>query len=653
VMDRKEATIGVLEGKQIKVLRKMSSGVPGKIRAGGQCLAQDTLIMKDNGELVEIKDSHNPLLIVSENLNQEKTEETPLITKWENKKQLFKVTTCYPHLEIKASKDHTFFVRGENGVEEKILSEIKEGEYLVMPEKIDLNLENQKIEFKPNIKQAFNMKIPNIPEKMTPELARILGYYLGDGSYEIDRLTFFEQRKEVAESYKQLIERNFGIDVKYSFRKDKNYHQIRIYSRIIAQLFKQIFSEKDKTLEGKVPAIVLMSSDKVLASFIAGFFDAEGYISKTRIALGIHNKMIARQLQFALLRLGIVSSVNEYDNRKNPYSDKIRYTLAIDDFEAVRRFQNLCNFISTEKQEKLTNMILGRSNRSIVRQIAVNGREVARILRNSGVPTTQFMCPDFFVNKKQLNKELFKKNIIDKLENEDLKRRLEMFYNSNLIVVKIAKIEPLDEQVTVDIETKNHNFIANGLIVHNSSARFERITEGLAKEFFRRVAESMKEIFFNMPKLKGILVGGPVPTKEEFLEEGQLVTKLKEMVIGVKDIGNTDESGLTDLVEISKDVLADQEIIKEKKILEKFFETLGKRPEMAAYGEEKVKKALKYGAVQLLLLSKKLKKELIKELREMAISISAEVEMISVETPEGEQFWNISGIGAILRFATG
>jgi len=219
---------------------------------------------------------------------------------------------------------------------------------------------------------------------------------------------------------------------------------------------------------------------------------------------------------------------------------------------------------------------------------------------------------------------------------------------------KVIKVNSLNRETKlIDIETECKNFFANNLLVHNSSARFERITEGLAKEFFRRVAESMKEIFFDMPKLKGIIVGGPVPTKEEFLEEGQLVTKLKEMVIGVKDIGNTDESGLTDLVEISRDVLANQEIIKEKKLLEKFFETLGKRPDMAAYGEEKVRKALKYGAVQILLLSKKLKKEQIIELRGMADSISAETEMVSVETPEGEQFWNISGIGAILRFATG
>lgn len=184
-----------------------------------------------------------------------------------------------------------------------------------------------------------------------------------------------------------------------------------------------------------------------------------------------------------------------------------------------------------------------------------------------------------------------------------------------------------------------------------SAARFERITEGLAKEFFKRVADSMKEMFFDMPKLKGILVGGPIPTKDEFLEYGQLVTKLKDMVIGVRDIGNTDESGLTELVEASKDILANQEIIKEKKLMEKFFHTLGKNPGMAAYGEESVKKAIKYGAVQLLLLSKKLDKAKISELRSLAESISAETELVSVETPEGEQFFNLSGIGALLRFS--
>jgi len=185
-----------------------------------------------------------------------------------------------------------------------------------------------------------------------------------------------------------------------------------------------------------------------------------------------------------------------------------------------------------------------------------------------------------------------------------------------------------------------------------SAARFERITEGLAKEFFRRVADAMKEIFFNMPKLAGILVGGPIPTKEEFLEQGELVTKLKEKVTAVKDIGYTDEHGLKLLVEASQEDIAQQEFIKEKVIIQKFFETLGKSREKATYGYEKTKLALERGAVSVLLLAKKIPREQMQELESLAENIGSEVYIISDENQEGEQFYNLTkGAGAILRFA--
>ena len=46
----------------------------------------------------------------------------------------------------------------------------------------------------------------------------------------------------------------------------------------------------------------------------------------------------------------------------------------------------------------------------------------------------------------------------------------------------------------------------------------------------------------------------------------------------------------------------------------------------------------------------KLSKPLVKELTEMAENIGSEVKVISTETPEGEQFYNMGGIGSILRF---
>lgn len=184
-----------------------------------------------------------------------------------------------------------------------------------------------------------------------------------------------------------------------------------------------------------------------------------------------------------------------------------------------------------------------------------------------------------------------------------------------------------------------------------SSQRFHRITEGLAKEFFRRVADGMKELFFDMPKLKGILVGGPIPTKEEFLEVGELVTKLKEKVIAIKDVGYVDEHGLKLIVEASQEDISNQELVKEKNMVNKFFETLGKSKEKTAYGEERVKLALQRGAAGVVLISKALPKDKIKEYETAAENIGAEVQIISTESQEGEQFLNLTkGVGAILRF---
>jgi len=183
-----------------------------------------------------------------------------------------------------------------------------------------------------------------------------------------------------------------------------------------------------------------------------------------------------------------------------------------------------------------------------------------------------------------------------------------------------------------------------------SSQRFHRITEGLTRDFYKRIAEEMKTAFFENKKLKGIIVGGPVPTKDEFLDEGYLTDQLQKKVIGRLDIGDTDESGLKELVDKAQDILASQEIIREKRLLEKFFETLGEKPDFVVYKEEDIETALGYGAVGVLYLSKDLDREIIRKYKIKAENIGADVEIISTETEEGRQFEQLSGIGALLRF---
>ena len=183
-----------------------------------------------------------------------------------------------------------------------------------------------------------------------------------------------------------------------------------------------------------------------------------------------------------------------------------------------------------------------------------------------------------------------------------------------------------------------------------SSARFERIREGAKKDHFKKVAEYMKEQFLKNKNLKGIIVGGPGPTKYDFIDGGHITTEVKNKIIAVKDLSYTGEFGLQELVDKSQDVLAKEEIVEEKKILERFFELLSTKQGMVSYGIEEVMKNLKSGAVDTLLLSEKLDEKKMEEFENEAKLVGTNVKIISIETREGVQLKEIGKVAAILRY---
>ena len=122
-------------------------------------------------------------------------------------------------------------------------------------------------------------------------------------------------------------------------------------------------------------------------------------------------------------------------------------------------------------------------------------------------------------------------------------------------------------------------------------------------------------------------------------------------VIGIKNLGGTGMHGLQELVELSKDVLAEQEITKQKKILDQFFEKLAKDSDKVSYGEAEVENRLSRGAVEKLIISKSLPIEKVKILKKLAKASSTEIYIVTKETTQGVQFDNLGGVGAILRFA--
>lgn len=186
-----------------------------------------------------------------------------------------------------------------------------------------------------------------------------------------------------------------------------------------------------------------------------------------------------------------------------------------------------------------------------------------------------------------------------------------------------------------------------------SQRRFERIRDIEAHKFFKRVAEIAEGAFLGKP-LKGILIGGPGPTKEEFVRDEYLHHELRKIIIDTFDTGYTDETGLKELVERASGKLADLELVREKKLVERFTLELARSDRgLAEYGTDRVLNQLRNGAVGLLLLSEELPLEKVEEISKLAERYGTEVELISVETDSGTMLYRtFGGIAAVLRYRT-
>jgi len=147
-----------------------------------------------------------------------------------------------------------------------------------------------------------------------------------------------------------------------------------------------------------------------------------------------------------------------------------------------------------------------------------------------------------------------------------------------------------------------------------SAHRFERMIEHAAHEFFVKVAEMSGELFLpKVGQLKGILLGGPGATKEFFYKEGFLHYELQQkVVLPLFDTGYTDEHGLKELVEKATRTLHGLEVTEEKRIVQRLLAEIRKAETgLAAYGPRDVARALELGAVEILLVSDGLRRQLV------------------------------------------
>ena len=233
-----------------------------------------------------------------------------------------------------------------------------------------------------------------------------------------------------------------------------------------------------------------------------------------------------------------------------------------------------------------------------------------------------------------------------------------------------------------------------------SARRYERLRDMQLNEYFTRVGVHANEAFLALDNLKGIILGGPGPTKYDFEKGGYLNYQIKDKILDVVDTAYVEEQGVKEVMEKAPEIMKKVRYIEEKEIMQKFLYEVGHDTGMITYGEAEVRRLLQAGAVRLLILSEAVdlvrvtvkcsacgyeeqytvkaldvasfeqglvgkpcakcnapsfsvvdKKDVVDDLAELSELAGTEVEVISTETEEGQMLKNaFGGIAAMLRF---
>ena len=316
----------------------------------GKCVTPETLIFSGEG-ILPIK-TFKPEKIIEGSFKEKKIKiiglNSPAYTSHfysDGIKPTIRVKTKRGYT-IEGTKNHPILVRDKHGKEKfKTLKEINLEDYIVINRKNDLWGSEVEINYK-NPLPSKKIKKNSIPEKITEDLAYLLGLLVGDGiviyenSYILSNYDEFI-RDEFIRINKELF--NYDLDIK-SKNKD-----IFITSKYLRNFLKFLGLEYKQAHEKEVPICILKAPKRIIIGFLQGLFDTNGTAGKRygNATYSTSSIKLARQVHIILLNFGIVSSLKIKKTKKRPC-----YEIRITGFDSIKFHKDIGFRLPRKKNRK-------------------------------------------------------------------------------------------------------------------------------------------------------------------------------------------------------------------------------------------------------------------------------------------------------------
>ncbi len=192
-------------------------------------------------------------------------------------------------------------------------------------------------------------------KNITPELAEIIGIYVGDGYLryegtrkELDISGGYEEKEYYDGHVIPLVNKTFNTSLTGKFFPSRSTYGFVIRDRSVLKIFKELgFPSGNKSTIIKIPDIIKYSNDKeIIVHFLRGYFDTDGcicfrnrrggksysayqqkYHYHPRIILASVSKPLVEDLRVILTQLGFTFNIFVKESKQKNWNTSFHITL--------------------------------------------------------------------------------------------------------------------------------------------------------------------------------------------------------------------------------------------------------------------------------------------------------------------------------------
>ncbi|HLD78439.1 MAG TPA: LAGLIDADG family homing endonuclease, partial [archaeon] len=219
------------------------------------------------------------------------------------------------------------------------------------------------------------------PRFLTPEIARLVGYVIADGTICGNDVCLFNHSLELRGDFFRCAKKAFGISG--TTTRLRTTWRANLHSGALASLLEAAFQvpKGRKARIVSIPALIQRAGPEPLAAFLRALFDCEGSVSirEREIEFTTASRALAAALPGPLLRFGIVARV-----RKKPLKGWTYYRLSFYGKENLTNFQRSIGFLHKEKARKLAAAIRRGKQDTNIDVVPGAGKAFWSILQKTG-----------------------------------------------------------------------------------------------------------------------------------------------------------------------------------------------------------------------------------------------------------------------------